>query len=164
MSKRQWRSRSAKLKKEGISSNHSARRKLKKSSIAQILRFWQAERIQGGASPGGIISYLINIYNPDPTPADELFMHVWVGSGNADPTVGTFLLNVDTRFPRLLQPTASGGGLRIAPNTITWLQFDLAVPTNVERANYMGQSCLIHGGWNDVGQYLDRGMFVFSVT
>jgi hypothetical protein len=86
----------------------------------------------GGASPGGIISYLINIYNPDPTPADELFMHVWVGSGNADPTVGTFLLNVDTRFPRLLLPTASGGGLRIAPNTITWLQFDLAVPTNVE--------------------------------
>src|SRR5687768_8779465 len=58
----------------------------------------------GGTTPGGTFTYSVGIYNPDPTQAIWTFTHVWVGSGNVDPVVGTFLLNVDPRFPRLTQP------------------------------------------------------------
>ena len=114
----------------------------------------------GGASPGGTISSIINIYNPDPTPVDDLFVHVWVGSGNADPTIGTFLLNVDTRFPRLTQP--SGGGLKMTSGEVAWIQVQLTVPTGVEKTNYMEQICLFR--WLHPAQYLDRGMFIFEVV
>lgn len=114
----------------------------------------------GGTSPGGTISSVISIYNPDPTPIDDLFVHVWVGSGNADPAVGTFLLNVDTRFPRLTEP--SGAGLRMTSGEVAAIQVDLTVPTSVERTNYMEQICLFR--WLEPAQYLDRGMFIFAVT
>ena len=60
----------------------------------------------GGTTPGGTFNYSIGLLNPDPTATFSRDVHVWVGSGNADPTVGTFLLNVDPRFPRLTQPAA----------------------------------------------------------
>jgi hypothetical protein len=113
------------------------------------------------AHPGGSVYYLVGIVNPDPTVADSLFVHVWVGSGNVDPAVGTFLLNVDTHFPRLTQPKIFG--LQLAPGAGTLLTFNLKVPTATEKTNYMGQSCLMRLNNNDVGQYLDRGLFVFEV-
>jgi hypothetical protein len=112
----------------------------------------------GATSPGGTISSIINIYNPDPTPVDDLFVHVWVGSGNADPTIGTFLLDVDTRFPRLTQP--SGGGLQMASGKVAGSRF--MVPTGVEKTSYMEQICLFR--WLHPAQYLDRGMFIFEVV
>ena len=65
------------------------------------------------ANPGGSVYYLLGIVNPDATVAQSLFAHVWVGSGNVDPVIGTFLLNVDTHVPRLTQPGAFG--LTLAP-------------------------------------------------
>src|SRR6266571_403302 len=56
------------------------------------------------------------IYNPDAKPAYNLYGLIWVGSGNVDPAVGTFLLNVDTRFPRLTQPQGIDG-LQLDPST-----------------------------------------------
>jgi hypothetical protein len=119
--------------------------------------------IQGwsDAHPGGNVYYLVGIVNPDATVAESLFVHVWVGSGNVDPVVGTFLLNVDTHFPRLTQPKTFG--LQLAPGAGTLLTFYLKVPTVTEKTNYMGQSCLMRLNNNDVGQYLDRGLFVFEV-
>ena len=111
---------------------------------------------------GGSVPYVLGIYNPDPTPADPLFAHVWVGSGNADPTVGTFLSNVDVRFPRLTEPGFPG--LTIAPSSATTLTFDLAVPTTVEKTHYLGNSCLMQVNWHDAGTYLDRGVFPFGVS
>jgi hypothetical protein len=116
----------------------------------------------GPASPGGTVNYSLGIYNPDATQADSLFAHVWVGSGNVDPTIGTFLLNVDTRFPRLTQPAPFG--LTLASGASATLNFTLKVPTAVESTNYIGESCLMRGGWFDTGQYLDRALFVFEVT
>jgi hypothetical protein len=113
------------------------------------------------AQPGGSVYYLVGIVNPDPTVAVSLFVHVWVGSGNVDPAVGTFLLNVDTHFPRLTQPKSFGQ--QLAPGAGTLLTFNLKVPTATEKTNYMGQSCLMRLNNNDVGQYLDRGLFVFEV-
>jgi hypothetical protein len=116
----------------------------------------------GGTTPGGTVNYNLGIYNPDPTQAIWLFAHVWIGSGNVDPTVGTFLLNVDTRFPRLTLPKFSG--LTLAAGASATLSFALKVPSAVEKTNYLGNSCLMQFNWHDVGTYLDRGIFVFEVS
>lgn len=132
-------------------------KKLKRVNSPMIVgEFWTQ------ATQGGTVNYGMTIYNPDATLAYDLFGHVWVGAGHADPTVGTFLLNVDTRFPRLTLPKAFG--LIVASGAFANLSFGLKVPTAVERTNYMGQSCLIRANWLDIGQYLDRAMFIFEVT
>lgn len=116
----------------------------------------------GNTTPGGTVNYQLGLYNPDPTQAIWLFAHVWVGSGNVDPTVGTFLMNVDARFPHLTEPKFAG--LTLAAHASATLSFALKVPTGVEKTNYVGNSCLMAFNWHDVGTYLDRGVFVFTVS
>ena len=111
---------------------------------------------------GGTFNYGLGIYNPDPTQAIWLFAHVWVGSGNVDPGVGTFLSNVDTRFPRLTLPKFAG--LTLAPGASATLNFSIKVPASIDKTNYLGNSCLMQFNWHDVGKYLDRGVFVFEVA
>ncbi len=113
-------------------------------------------------TPGGTINYSLGIYNPDPTLSIWLFAHVWVGSGNVDPVTGTFLLNADTRFPRLTEPSFSG--LSLAPGASATLNFSLKVPSGIEKTNYIANSCLMKFNWHDIGTYLDRGVFVFAVS
>lgn len=114
-------------------------------------------------SAGGTVDYTVGIHNPDPTQAFSVFAHVWVGSGNVDPTTGTFLLNVDARFPRLTEP-AFPGLLTLTPGATVTLDYALKVPVTVEKTSYMGNSCLMQFNWHDIGQYLDRGIFVFTVS
>ncbi len=135
-------------------------RKLKRADSPMIVS--QFGSWTGPTPPGGTLTYNVGIYNPDPTQAIWLFAHVWVGSGNIDPTVGTFLLNVDTRFPRITQPGFAG--LTLAAGTSTVLNFTLDVPSTVEKTNYLGNCCLMRFNWHDVGTYLDRGVFVFTVS
>jgi hypothetical protein len=116
----------------------------------------------GGTTPGGNVNYNLGIYNPDPTTAIWLFANVWVGSGNVDSVVGTFLSNVDDRFPRLTQPAFAG--LSLAPGANATLNFVLKVPATAQKTNYLGNSCLMRFNWHDTGTYLDRGIFVFAVT
>ena len=111
---------------------------------------------------GGTVNYNLGVFNPDPTQSVSLFAHVWVGSGNVDPNVGTFLSNVDARFPRLTQPDFFG--LTLAAGASATLQFALKVPASVEKTEYLGNSCLMQLNWHDVGLYLDRGVFVFTVS
>ena len=80
----------------------------------------------GGTTPGGTFNYSLGIFNPDPTQTSNLFAHVWVGSGNIDPTVGPFLSNVDAPFPRLTQPVF---GLTLAPGASATLNFTIKVPS-----------------------------------
>jgi hypothetical protein len=152
-----------KLKRENKDEHYTAltaeeiERKLRRVNSPMIVsQGW------GNTTPGGSFNYSLGLYNPDPTQAVWLFAHVWVGSGNVDPTVGTFLLNVDTRFPRLTQPVFAG--LTLAPNASATLSFTIKVPSTVEKTNYIGNSCLMQFNWHDVGKYLDRGVFVFAVT
>jgi hypothetical protein len=56
------------------------------------------------------------------------------------------------------------GGLDLAPGGFDVLMFALNVPMCVERTNYMCETCLMQHNWSDVGEYLDRAMFVFQVT
>jgi hypothetical protein len=116
----------------------------------------------GSTVPGGTVNYSLGVHNPDPTQANWLFAHVWVGSGNVDPDVGTFLDNVDPRFPRLTQPAFSG--LTLAAGGSSTLSFALKVPDTAEKTNYIGNSCLMRFNWHDIGTYLDRGVFVFAVS
>jgi len=113
-------------------------------------------------SPGGSVNYNLGIYNPDPTNAIWLFAHVWVGSGNVDPVTGTFLSNIDTRFPQLTEPKFDG--LKLAAGASATLCFTLNVPSTAQKTNYLGNSCLMAFTWHDVGTYLDRGIFVFAVS
>jgi hypothetical protein len=113
-------------------------------------------------TPGGTVNYSLGIYNPDPTTAIWLFAHVWVGAANVDPTTGTFLLNVDTRFPNLTEPAFDG--LTLTSGATATLRFSLKVPAGIEKTNYLGNSCLMQFNWHDVGLYLDRGVFVFAVS
>ena len=92
----------------------------------------------------------------------SLFAHVWIGSGNVDPVVGTFLSNVDPRFPRLTEPPVFG--LTLAPGASAHLTFTIKVPATAEKTNYIGNSCLMQFNWHDTGKYLDRGVIVFAVT
>jgi hypothetical protein len=135
-------------------------RKLKRVDSPMIVS--QFGSWTGATPPGGTLTYNVGIYNPDSTQAIWLFAHVWVGSGNTDPTVGTFLLNVDTRFPHLTQPGFAG--LTLAAGASTVLNFALVVPPTVEKTNYFGNCCLLRVNWHDVGTYLDRGVFVFTVS
>jgi len=116
----------------------------------------------GDATLGGTVNYNLGIFNPDPIQAIWLFAHVWVGSGNVDPTVSTFLLNADIRFPRLTQPKFSG--LTLAAGASATLSFVLEIPSVVEKTNHLGNSCLMEFNWHDVGTYLDRGVFVFAIS
>jgi hypothetical protein len=93
-------------------------RKLKRVNSPMIVsQGWNS------TTPGGTVNYNLGIFNPDPTQAIWLFAHVWVGSGNVDPVTGTFLLNVDTRFPRLTQPIFDG--LTLASGASGTLSFAL---------------------------------------
>jgi hypothetical protein len=125
--------------------------------------------IAGGAytyatSAGGTISFTADLYNPDPTDSFSVFVHVWVGSGNIDPTIGTFLLNVDTRFPRLTEPPSSSGGLTLVHGTYESLIFALRVPTPIERTTYFLQACLMGVYFWGGGEYFDRAVAPFTVT
>lgn len=140
----------------GISEEEIAKKFKRVNSPMIVSQSWNSTTL------GGTVNYSLGIYNPDPTTAIWLFAHVWVGSGNVDPVVGTFLSNIDKRFARLTQPNFAG--LSLAPGASTTLNFQLKVPTNVEKTNYLGNSCLMRLNWHDVGTYLDRGVFVFNVS
>jgi hypothetical protein len=112
-----------------------------------------------GNLTGGTYGYNVTVYNPGHVIAEHLLVHVWVGYGNVDPNIGTFLLNVDTRFPRLLSQEFS-----LASGASTTLPFLLEVPSTVQRTGYMVNSCLMRLEPYGTGMYLDRGCMVIEVT
>ena len=133
-------------------------KKLKRVNSTMIIQqIWNST-----TPPGGTCNYSLMIYNPDLTDAEWLFAHVWVGSGNVDPTVGTFLSNVDIRFPRLTEPAFDG--LKVAAGASATLNFAIKIPSKIEKTHYLGNSCLMLVDWHDVGTYLDRGLFLIEVS
>ena len=115
-----------------------------------------------GAS-GGNNPLHVGIWNPDPSQAIWLFAHAWVGFGNVDPVVGTFLLNVDTCFPRLTEPAFFGASIN--PSSSLDDQFRAwRCRRERKKTNYLGNTCLMEFNWHDVGVYLDRGVWPFTVT
>ena len=132
-------------------------RKLTKKKSPMIV--WQS---WNSAAPGGSINYSVGIHNPDPDQKIWLFCHVFVGLANIAEDVSDAVSAVDSRFARLTLPDFSG--LSIASGATNSLSFSLPVPTNVERTNYLGNCFLFMSTWHDLGEYLDRSLFVFKVT
>jgi hypothetical protein len=153
----------AKLKTENKLENFTA---ITEEQILEKFKRINSPMIVGqgwsGAIPGGTVNYSVTVYNPDPTASGSLIVHVFVGSGNPDTNTGTFLLNVDSRFPTLTQTAPLGFSL--APGASTTLNFALAVPTGISKTGYLGNSCLMQVSYHDTGKYLDRGCFIFAVT
>jgi hypothetical protein len=116
----------------------------------------------GSVAAPGTINYTVGISNPDPIQWIWLFAHVFVGPANIARDVGHAVSAVDPRFPRLTMPKFDG--LSLAPGTTQSLNFSLTVDGDIERSNYLGNTFLFHSTWHDVGQYLDRSLFVFEVT
>jgi hypothetical protein len=122
--------------------------------------FYQAWN--GTVPARGTVDNNVGVWNPDPTKAFGVLAHVWVGSGSVDPVVGTFLLNVDTRFPHLTEPQYA---VAIDPSPPTTnLSFALKVPNGVQKTNYLLNVCLMRLGFFDVGVVLDRSGVSFKVT
>ena len=152
-----------KAKKENKHENFSG---LTEEDIARKLQRVNSPMIVGmgwsNSTLGGTENVSITVFNPDPTSANSLYLHVWVGSGNVDPNTGTFLLNVDDRFANLTQPKAFG--FTLASGASTSLSFSFTVPASVQKTVYLGNSCLMRVDHHDIGTYLDRSCFPFEVT
>ena len=116
----------------------------------------------GSVPAGGTVSNNVGVWNPDPTQVFGVFAHSWVGSGDVDPVVGTFLLNVDTRFPRLTEPQYPG--LLDPSPPVHDFSLPLKVPNGVQKTNYLVNVCLMRLGFLDVGVFLDRSGVAFRVT
>ncbi len=112
---------------------------------------------ESNTTVGGTVNISCGIYNPDPV-AYSICLHLWIGSGAADPVIGSFLMNVDTRFPRLTQQTTIPAGGH------TGINFSLKIPTTIEKSNYIANYCLMYVNPFDVGKYFDRGSIQFIVS
>jgi hypothetical protein len=116
---------------------------------------------RGTPTPGGTLSATVIVYNPDPTTANNLVLHLWIGSGAADPNLGTYLSNVDPRFARL----SAGGveGFSIASSSHYELDFSLSIPATMERSTYISNCALTRVNFFDQSTFLDRAAFPFEV-
>ena len=81
-----------------------------------------------------------------------------------DPVVGTFLLNVDTRFPRLTEPQYGLAGELDPSPPVHNLSLPVKVPNGVQKTNYLLNVCLMRLGFFDVGVVLDHSNVAFRVT
>lgn len=115
----------------------------------------------GATTPGGTLTYNVGIHNPDPAGWVWLFGHVFVGPANMIPPIGEALETADPRFPHLTQPAFPG--LSIATNETATLSYSIPIPTGIQSTNYQGNVFLYQADWHDVGEYLDRGTFIFAV-
>jgi hypothetical protein len=115
----------------------------------------------GTATQGGQVNYTVGIHNPDPTASSSLYVHVLVGPANFVSDVGEALATADERFPKLTLPQFFG--LRVDPGRTEQLAFTIDIPEVVD-SNYLGNSFLFQADYHDVGSYLDRSVFPFTVS
>jgi len=110
----------------------------------------------------GTINLSVGVLNPDPVAFSSLYVHLFIGPANPAPNVGQALALVDARFPRLTQPEFFG--LFLNPGDSATLDFDIAVPANIDPSNYLGNCFLLRAEHFGVGDTLDRSLFIFEVT
>ncbi len=130
--------------------------KLKRVNSPMIVgEGWTSE-----AARGAEISYSVNISNPDAVTQSDLFVHLFVGTGNVATNPDLHLLNVDPRFSRLMKPA---NGLTLAPGASQTIDFRLKMPS-IARSSYEGSAVLVQLDFLGSGIFLDRAAFVFRIT
>ncbi len=116
----------------------------------------------GSVTPGGTVSITVGVFNPDPPPnAGSLFLHIFVGPTSGVTDVGQYFLNVDTRFPRLMQPGAPGFSL--ASGATTAFTFSFTAPAAIEKTNYTANAALVRAPGFSPGSLLARSSFALTV-
>ena len=113
------------------------------------------------STPGGTVPLSVGIYNPGASQVNNLYVHVWIGSGIVDPTGDTFLLNVDTRFPCLTEPDFNG--VSVSPLTGAAVKMTLDIPATIEKTKYMLHMCLMKISWRE-RIIFDRGIQIIEVS
>jgi hypothetical protein len=116
-------------------------------------------------TPGGTLSISMGVFNPDPVAVNSLYVHGWVGPANPVPNtdLGGYFVNVDERFPRLTQPPPFG--LTLNPSTSSpTLVYSVAIPTTIQKSNYIWNFALLRMVGFGVGQLVDRSVLVFAVV
>jgi hypothetical protein len=113
------------------------------------------------STPGGTLPLSVGIYNPGALNGTNLYIHVWIGSGIVDPTGDTFLLNVDTRFPRLTEPGFPG--LIVNSLSTADINLTLDIPATIEKTKYLLNICLMKISWRE-RIIFDRGIQVIEVS
>jgi hypothetical protein len=116
----------------------------------------------GSTGSPGTINLQVGVINPDPVAFGSLYVHLFIGPANLAPNVGQALALVDSRFPRLTLPDYIG--LTLNPGDTATLDFEVAVPANIDPSNYLANCFLFQAGYFDLGNTLDRGLFIFEVT
>jgi hypothetical protein len=106
----------------------------------------------GPFRPGQTIQINVDVYNPGPDVVGLLSVHVWIGFQIVDATGGTFLLDVDKRFPRLTQPGWPGKSVGVDSSEL-FGPFFLAIPTTVEKTVYILNACLVQWTYDARGGY-----------
>ncbi len=114
-------------------------------------------------SPGATLNISMGVFNPDPVTVSSLYVYGFVGSGNADPNLGTFLLNVDERFPRFAHPQAFGLSLPAGASSPTFT-FAVKIPSTMDKGDYPWNFALMRWPGFGVGTMFDRSVLVFSVV
>lgn len=113
-------------------------------------------------APGGTISITVGVFNPDPPPnVTALYLHIFVGPTSAVTDVSEYFLNIDPRFPHLMQPGAPGFSL--ASGASTAFTFSFTAPASVQKTNYTANAALVRSPVFSPGSLLARATFALTV-
>lgn len=133
--------------------------------LARPLIAWQQWTPQ--VTRGGTLICRIGLANPTPHRQSSLLVHLFVGPPNIETDashhdVGGALTAADQRFARMTAPRFPG--LALDSDALDFVAFGLAIPSTVEKGNYLGNCFLFRAAWHGPGAYLERSLFVFEVT
>jgi len=145
----------------GLTSQELAEKLKRANSPMIVFQGWD-----NSAPPGGAISYTVGVFNPDPVGWGQLSVAVSVGNRNPIVSNDGFLSDSDRRFPTLAQPATLGFALGPlgSANASASFSFVLNLPDPVEKTGYFGNTVLEQVRFHDVGLYLDRAVFFFSIV
>ena len=118
----------------------------------------------GNTSAPGVIHVSVFLFNPDAERHFFVFLHAFVGPAHLTAEIGQALAQVDGRFPRITTPAFFGHILE--PSQDVDFTFDVDVRAGVPPSNYIGNAFVFKADFFDdnVGDVLDRGVFIFEVT
>lgn len=143
--------------------DRNGRNKINKQSEPLIV--WQTW--SSSVAVGSTLICDIGIANPTASKKQRLFVQLLVGTPTypappGPPWADLSHVLIDPRFPRLTLPRFDG--LSLDSGEVRSLSFAFQTPLSVERSNYFAHALLIHAGWHDGGQHLDRSLFLFELV
>jgi hypothetical protein len=107
----------------------------------------------------GPFTYYVYVTNPDPNAYFDLFAYFFFGPANMVPDVGTALLSVDERLPRMFASFPY-----MSPGSNGSVQFNYKFSSGIPAGLYMGNAFIFLREVHDVGAYADRGCINVEIS